>query len=90
MSIFDRDPEHYSIDEAKARGQHAARLLEDHILKEAFEGAEWALIEGWARQDSTLEQREKCWAGIHALEAVRTQLRVIVGEGQFAAKDQHD
>lgn len=85
MSIFERAPKAYTQGEMIERGFRAERLLDDEMFREAYEGAQWALVEGWVNQNGTsLEHRETCWAGLHAMEAIRQRLREIASEGEFA------
>lgn len=86
MSLFEREPEYFSDDEAVARGQHAQRLLDDPLFAEAYEEAQWELVKQWAHQESNPAKREACWAALQGLDQIHKALRVIVGNGQFAAK----
>lgn len=86
MSIFEHDRPQYSVGETIQRGYRAQQVLDDELFREAYEAAQWSLVEQWADQAGTLEHREACWAGLHAMEAIRNQLRIVVSEGDFAAK----
>jgi hypothetical protein len=88
MSIFERQRPIYSELEQIERAHQARRLLADPILTEAFDEAEWSLVQGWADQRSTKEEREARWAALHYLEIIRNNLRTIIADGEFAAAKQ--
>lgn len=74
-----------SHEQRVARGQHAARLLEDEVLRHASASARERLVAEWLDTDDPLKQRA-AWAKIHALEEIATELRRLKADGEFAAE----
>jgi len=73
------------------RAADAERLLNDALLKEAFEAYEKALvdraIEAPARDD---EARTRCLMAVQVLRKVRKHLKSVVYDGEKAAKAADD
>lgn len=86
MSVFDRPAEpNLSAEQVIARGHHAARLLEDEVLRAAHDDAERSILFTWLHADDA-ETREIAWAKIHALDEIRRALKRMVAEGEHAAR----
>jgi hypothetical protein len=68
-----------------SRGKEAARLLEDPILKEAFEEIEKYQISRWRNSDSEKgwEIREEAHSVLAGLDAFRNQLISFVTTGKM-------
>lgn len=64
------------------RGEHAKRLLEDSVLKDALDGIEEAVTQLW-KEASTSEQREELWFTLKGLDRFKTHLRAAVDSGEF-------
>lgn len=81
------------IDEGKAReaaekGARARVLLENPLLKEAFEALESAYTAGWrASQPRDVEGREKLFLAINIVGKVKDHLLTVMADGELAASD---
>lgn len=82
-----------SFDELKAnqdasRGARAEALLNDELLKEAFETLEAGYMELW-RTSPPLEaqSREKLYLAINVIGKVRQHLQTVIMGGKVAADD---
>lgn len=74
--------------EAAARGARAKALLEEPILKEAFEALEAAYTAGWrASQPRDVEGREKLFLAINIVGKVKDHLLTVLADGELAASD---
>lgn len=65
-------------------GRRAEELLEDEVLAAAFTALEVEYTREW-RQGKTLEDRERAWAKVHAVEEVHRKLRAALANGELAA-----
>jgi hypothetical protein len=69
--------------ELVARGAFAAEVLGSEVLEDAFERAKAEFSKEWL--STTDPQRQQAaWAKTHGLDAIRRELRRIVGEGEYA------
>lgn len=69
-----------------ARTQHAERLLEDEVLKEAFSAVINQMLAEIATSPSeAADKRESCYRNIVAVDRVRGMLRQFVNDGKLAA-----
>lgn len=67
------------------RGEHAAQLLNDELLTEAFAHIETELTEKWKNAPARDQDgREKLWLTLKMLERVRLHLRSTLETGQIA------
>lgn len=74
-----------SPEQEAQRGQDAKRLLEEPLLKEAFETIEQELIEQWKQAPARdVEGREKLWLMLHLLNKVHGHLESVMASGQLA------
>lgn len=68
------------------RGERAAGLLADPLLKGAWDAVEAALLETWrASPVRDAEGREHIWTMLRGLAAVRNALETYIKDGQVAA-----
>lgn len=86
MSIFELHPEpQLSLEERVARGTVAARLLNDPVVMGILGEVERNMLRDWLAGGS-VEERERAWATIHALEGIRGEFRRIIAQGEHAAE----
>jgi hypothetical protein len=83
MSVLDRVRPKYSTDEQVERGMAAGRMLRDDIFREAVEETELLWIGNWLDATAT-DERDRCWAVIHALGELERTLRSIESDGEVA------
>ena len=79
----------YTGEQEVLRGRRAAVILGDEVYQDAVELARRAFYEQWLASSKPAD-REACWAKTHALEAIETELRGIVSDGEVAASKQED
>ena len=72
--------------EALNRAAIAQDLLENPLIKEAYEQIESDITRSW-RQASTLEEREEYWRALQANERHRAYFRSMVQNGQIEQKE---
>lgn len=70
-----------------AKADHAQRLLDDLLLKEAFEKLEKEYFEAW-RNTGTAEaetnKRERLWQAINLLGKIKDELKKVIANGKVA------
>ena len=67
------------------KGNRAQLLLEDPILKEAFEVMEREMVEAWAASPARdVNGRENAFKMVHAIRKTRDLLRSYVSNGKLA------
>lgn len=71
-----------STEEIIRLAEAAERLNADPAWQAATESAEASIIEGWRHAESA-EEREAWWHRLQALEAVKRELRVLIGARPF-------
>ena len=64
------------------RGEHAARLLTDDVLKAAFENLDAAYVKAW-RAGQTMEAREEAHRMLTALAKLQADLKSMVMTGRI-------
>jgi hypothetical protein len=75
-----------ATEEAIRRGERAAGLLADPILKEAWEAVATSLKEAWLQSPARdTEGREHIWAMLRGLDAVRLAIETQIQDGKAAA-----
>lgn len=79
----------YTNDQEVLRGQRAAMILGDEVYQDAMELTRRTFYEQWLAS-SDPSDREAWWAKTHALEAIETELRGIISDGEVAASKQDD
>lgn len=71
--------------EALARADRAKRLLEDELLKEAFDAVDASLRRAWAATGvDQAAEREKLWLMLKLAERVRAHLEAVMQGGKLA------
>jgi phosphomevalonate kinase len=67
------------------REEHAKRLLDDELLREAFDTLREDLMSRWIHSGSTdSEARESIWLAIRLLERIDGHIKSIVETGHMA------
>ena len=67
------------------REEHAKRLLNDELLKEAFDVLKEDLMNRWNHSGSTdLEARESIWLAMRLLDRIHGHINSIVESGHMA------
>ena len=67
------------------RGEHAAQLLNDELLQEAFAFTEQELTRQWQNSPARdHEGREKLWLSLKLLQRVHGHLSSVLETGKFA------
>jgi hypothetical protein len=70
-----------------ARGAQAQRLLDDELLKGAFEAIRQRYVDAWLGTDTRDDDgRQRCWLAIKNLDLVQEHLQRVVANGVVAAK----
>ena len=76
------------LDTESNRGEHAARLLSDPLLNEAFDTLQERFSEAWINSPSRdVEGREVLWLSQKLLMQIRQHLVSIAERGQMADVD---
>ncbi len=87
MSIFDRRPEDFSLEERAARGKHAEGLLRDEILQSIMEEAELSMLLNWLNTNGPdVQARERAWMGVASLGILERELTTVVNDGVVAGE----
>lgn len=74
--------------EQKARGEHAAQLLEDPMIIEFFDKAEQAIIQSWRESDpKDLEGQHLLRLALRCQENLRECFKQCVVTGKMAAHE---
>jgi hypothetical protein len=77
-----------ALTKATERAARAQRLLEDEMLKEAFQGLEDGYTAAWrGTLIDDVSAREKLFLAINVVGKVRDHLQAIVNNGKLAAKE---
>tara|TARA_R110000744_G_scaffold239318_1_gene356703 strand:- start:125 stop:373 length:249 start_codon:yes stop_codon:yes gene_type:complete len=67
------------------REEHAKRLLNDELLKEAFDVLKEDLMNRWNHSGSTdLEARESIWLAMRLLDRIHGHINSIIESGHMA------
>jgi len=80
-----------ALNKAAERGARAARLLDDELLKEAFETLERDYIKAWretAARDT--DARERLWQAVQVVGKVRDHLVTVVNGGKLAQREMNE
>lgn len=73
------------LEDESTRGDHAARLLSDPLLNEAFDKLQARFSEAWINSPSRdVEGREVLWLSTKLLAQIKTHLITLVESGQMA------
>lgn len=69
------------------RGERARTLLNNDVLKEAFETAEADCIAQWkATKAHDTDLREKLWTQVRAFDVIRSKLHQAIADGEIAKR----
>ncbi len=72
--------------DAQVRATHAAQLLGDPMLKEAFENVRKAAIQAWqSTKADDVASRETAWLTVKVVNRIEAELQIIIENGQIAA-----
>lgn len=77
--------EGYTQQERIERGRRASEVLNSDVLAEAFAASRAQFIEEWLGSNNP-DAQLAAWAKVHALEAVKDDLRRTVSDGVIAAE----
>ena len=77
----------FALRRAMERAAIAQTLLENDIVKEAFDGLEASYLNAWkAAQSRDTEGREKLWMAVSIISKVKSHLQMTVASGQLSSK----
>lgn len=69
----------------RLKGQHAQRLLDDEVLKGAFETLRTEYLKAWeASQARDSDGRERLWQAVQIVGKVQSHLVSVVNSGTLA------
>lgn len=73
--------------EERARGEHARQILDDPLIREAFDKIEATITDAWksSRADEE-EQRRNAYLTLRLLNNLRAEFTRAVSTGELAAK----
>lgn len=75
-----------SSDEEIRRGNHARQLLDDELLKEAFEKIKSDLMSAWLQSPARdSEARETIYLSVKILGKIESHLQMIADTGKLAS-----
>ena len=80
-----------ALNKAAERGARAQRLLEDDLLKEAFETLDRDYTKAWretAARDT--DARERLWQAVQVVAKVRDHLVSVVNGGKLAQREMNE
>lgn len=73
------------LEQERSIGANAKRILEDDLVKNAFDLIESNLMATWkASKADDHEGREECWRMLHALNEVKRHFITAIQTGQMA------
>jgi len=72
-----------ALNKAIARQAQAEALQRNELLNESFDGLIAAYTKVW-RNSADMDERERCWHGVQALDKVRQRLFMIISSGKVA------
>ena len=71
-----------------ARGMQAESLLNNDLIREAYEKIEADLVKGWIDSPARdTEGRERLWAAVQANRKHRAYLMNVIDDGKVAAEE---
>lgn len=80
-----------ALTRATERAAHAARLLEDELLVEAFSELDREYIKAWrATPVRDTDARERLWQATQIVGKVRDHLGRVVNDGKLAQRELRD
>jgi len=72
-----------ALNKAIARQAQAEALQRNELLNESFDGLIAAYTKVW-RNSTDMDERERCWHRVQALDEVRQRLFMIISSGKIA------
>ncbi len=72
-----------ALNKAIQRAGHAEALQRDELLTESFDGLIAAYTKAW-RNSTDMDERERCWHRVQALDEVRQRLAMVISGGSVA------
>ena len=75
-----------ALNKAIERQAQAEALLRNEMLNESFDGLIAAYTKVW-RTSSDMDERERCWHRVQALDEVRSRLEYVISNGKVAQKE---
>ncbi len=76
------------LGQAQHRGVRAAELLENSLLREAFQYLETTYLKAWrSTRVRETDSRERLWQAIQILGIIQEHLKSHVTNGRIAAED---
>jgi hypothetical protein len=80
-----KEVDQHELDVKRARATHAQQLLEDPMLKEAFERVESVYMQAWRNSDPfASDTRERSWVAVQLLGDLKNSLIAVVRDGEAA------
>lgn len=81
----------FTLQKQQARGVRARALLENELLKEAFETLEQSYISAWRLTPPTADDaREKLYLAVNVVGKVKDHLARVLSDGVMAARELAD
>jgi len=75
-----------ALNKAIARQAQAEALQRNELLNESFDGLIAAYTKVW-RNSTDMDERERCWHRVQALDEVRQRLFMIISSGKVAQSE---
>ena len=85
MSILDRQDPQHSEDEVMARARVAVSILEEPVMKDAWDEVERLLLVRSVTEEK-VEGREDARRSILLIASVQEMLRSAIADGQYASR----
>jgi len=80
-----------ALNKAAERGARAQRLLDDDLLKEAFETLDSDYAKAWrATAARDTDARERLWQAVQIVGKVRDHLVTVVNGGKLAQREMNE
>jgi hypothetical protein len=80
-----------ALNKAAERGAQARRLLEDDLLREAFDTLDRDYTRAWrATTARDTDARERLWQAVQVVAKVRDHLTHVVNGGKLAQREMND
>ena len=77
-----------STEREAARGIRAKALLDDELMREAFQALEEAYTDEWKRTaDAEGAKRDRLWIRLKLLHEVKAHLLIVAEDGKIAARE---
>jgi hypothetical protein len=80
-----KEVDQHALDVKRARATEAHALLENEMLKEAFDRVEGVYMQAWRGSDPfATETRERSWIAVQLLSDLKNSLIAVVRDGEAA------